>query len=132
MLRALKEYLKDDYYVISMDFQVQMSYAKFRDENVFSVAFAKAFLRMSENFNENIPGEMKVALSRLDMSFSAEEIAGMLNEYESDHSTGMDIVRISEIIYEYTSGYPFLVSKICKLIDEEVDGTEEFPGEKAA
>lgn len=43
-LRALKEYLKNEYYVISMDFQMQMSYAKFRDENTFSVAFAKAFI----------------------------------------------------------------------------------------
>ena len=31
-LRALKEYLKDQYYVISMDFQMQMSQAKFRNE----------------------------------------------------------------------------------------------------
>ena len=36
-LRALKEYLKDEYYVVSMDFQMQMSYAKFRDENTFSI-----------------------------------------------------------------------------------------------
>ena len=65
ILRALKEYLKDDYYVISMDFQMQMSYAKFRNENVFSVAFAKAFLRIVGNFNSNIADEMKLALNGL-------------------------------------------------------------------
>ena len=48
-LRALKEYLKKKYYVIGMDFQTQMSYAKFRNENTFSIAFAKAFLRAAEN-----------------------------------------------------------------------------------
>lgn len=48
MLRALKEYLQDEYYVISMDFQVQMSGAKFRNENTFSVAFANAFVRMAQ------------------------------------------------------------------------------------
>lgn len=29
--------------------------------------------------------------------------------------------KIAELIYEYTSGYPYLVSKICKLIDERCD-----------
>jgi hypothetical protein len=30
----------------------------------------------------------------------------------------MDIDEMANLIYEYTSGYPFLVSKICKLLDE--------------
>lgn len=54
----------------------------------------------------------------LDMSFSAEQIAGMLREYEADHHTGMDIEMISEKLYQYTSGYPYLVSLICKTIGE--------------
>ena len=43
-LNALTNYLSDEYYVVSMDFQRQMSAAKFRDEYTFSVAFAKAFI----------------------------------------------------------------------------------------
>jgi len=58
----------------------------------------------------------------VEMSFSAEEIAGMLAEYEHEHHTGMDIQDISEEIYNYTSGYPFLVSQICKHIHEKLDG----------
>ena len=54
------------------------------------------------------------------MSFSTDEIAGMLAEYEQDYQTGMDIKYIARLIYDYTSGYPFLVSRICKLIDEKV------------
>lgn len=42
----------------------------------------------------------------------------MLDDYEADHNTGMDTCLISKLIYDYTSGYPFLVSKICKLLDE--------------
>jgi hypothetical protein len=57
----------------------------------------------------------------VDMSFSAEEIATMLVEYEGDHHTGMDISSVSREIYEYSSGYPFLVSRVCKLIDERFD-----------
>lgn len=54
----------------------------------------------------------------VDMGFHAEDIARMLGEYESDKHTGMDIFHISQEIYAYTSGYPFLVSKICKIMDE--------------
>jgi hypothetical protein len=57
----------------------------------------------------------------VDMSFSPREIATMLTEYETDHQTGMDIDLIAEEIYSYTSGYPFLVSRICKCIDEEME-----------
>jgi hypothetical protein len=55
----------------------------------------------------------------VDMSFSSGEIATMLNEYENDHHTGMDIPFLSQEIYNYTSGYPFLVSRICQLLDEK-------------
>jgi hypothetical protein len=55
----------------------------------------------------------------VDMSFNATEIATMLNEYENDHHTDMDIPVLSQEIYNYTSGYPFLVSRICQLLDEK-------------
>ena len=54
----------------------------------------------------------------IDMSFSVSDIAGMLTEYEQDHHTGMDIAKLSQLIYDYTSGYPVLVSSICKYMDE--------------
>lgn len=44
------------------------------------------------------------------MSFNVADIAGMLGEYENDHHTGMDIDVMAELIYDYTSGYPVLVS----------------------
>ena len=56
----------------------------------------------------------------VDMSFSAEDIAGMLREYEADYHTGMDLGKIAELLYAYTSGYPFLVSRLCQLMDEEI------------
>ena len=57
----------------------------------------------------------------IDMSFDKDEIATMLVDYEKDHKTGMNIEKISEEIYSYTSGYPFLVSKLCKVIDERLE-----------
>ena len=58
---------------------------------------------------------------KVDMSFSPAEISTMLQDYERDHGTGMDIAAISEELYECTGGYPFLVSRICQHIDEELD-----------
>jgi len=58
---------------------------------------------------------------KVDMSFSVPEIASMLNEYEKDHKTGMDIETISKEIRACTSGYPYLVSRLCQTIDEDLD-----------
>jgi len=58
---------------------------------------------------------------KVDMSFSAKEIETMLVEYENDHRTGMNISKIAEEIRFYTSGYPFLVSQICLLVETELE-----------
>ena len=73
-----------------------------------------------ENKIYNSPWNIAVDFG-IDMSFSETEIATMLTEYETDHNTGMDIEAISEEIYRFTSGYPFLVSRICQHIDEKLD-----------
>ena len=61
-----------------------------------------------------------------------EDIEGMLEEYETDHQTGMDINWISSMIYEYTSGYPYLVSRFCSYLDGRIAGTEEFQDQSSA
>ena len=66
----------------------------------------------------------------VDMSFHPQDIAGMLSSYEEEHHTGMDIHTFSQWIYEYTDGYPYMVSRICMLLDEQVAGSSDFP-EKA-
>jgi len=62
----------------------------------------------------------------IDMSLSAAGIEGMLADYETDYNTGMDIREMAALIYDYTSGYPFLVSRLCKYIDEKIAGTRIF------
>ncbi|MDO4338966.1 MAG: AAA-like domain-containing protein [Eubacteriales bacterium] len=236
-LAALERFLGSEYYVVSLDFQYQMSDAKFRNENTFSVAFAKAFISTLEESGSCLPEEMKkkilmlkteitehkeeidlvelfqylciicgaadkpivLMIDEIDsatnnqvfldflaqlrgyymkrdklhtfqsvilagvydvknikrkirpddehrmnspwniaadfdvvMSFSGKEIAGMLLAYEKDNHTGMDIEEIAGLIYDYTEGYPYLVSRICKLIDEKITGTESFADKKSA
>ena len=55
----------------------------------------------------------------------------MLQEYENEHHTGMDTAKIGILIYEYTSGYPYLVSRLCQLADERLAGTKDFPDRHA-
>jgi hypothetical protein len=57
----------------------------------------------------------------VDMSLNEKEIASMLVEYENDHKTGMNIEAIAKEIRTYTSGYPYLVSRICQSIEEELN-----------
>lgn len=67
----------------------------------------------------------------IDMRFRADEIAGMLAEYERDHDTSMDIPSISQMIFEYTDGYPYMVSRICKLMDERLPELPDFSERKS-
>ena len=68
----------------------------------------------------------------VDMSFSKEDIEGMLCEYEDDNHTGMNLDIMANLLEQYTTGYPFLVSRICKLIDERITGSTQFPTKASA
>lgn len=63
----------------------------------------------------------------VDLGFSVADIAGMLRDYEGCCHTGMDIDMIAQLLYDYTSGYPYLVSRLCKLMDEQIAGRPDFP-----
>ncbi|MGB4093286.1 MAG: ATP-binding protein [Ruminococcus flavefaciens] len=225
-LNGLRKYLSDSYYVVLMDFQRQMSSAKFKDEHSFSVAFLKAFinslernecsgqlitalkelknginddldlvelflnlskfcgsiekpvvlmidevdqasnnqvfldflaqlrgyyldrfesptfksvilagvydvrnlkLRIREDIEHKHNSPWNIAVEfNIDMSLSIEGIADMLDDYAKENDTDIDTVSIAQVIYDYTSGYPVLVSNICKYLDEEIhEWTEE-------
>ncbi|MBD5451081.1 MAG: ATP-binding protein [Lachnospiraceae bacterium] len=223
-LRGLEEYLKDDYIVLSLDFQ-QLGTEDFADESTFSRAFTDVLLRtfringfsgteemlkpLSELIEEGDIGlkDLFVRLSnvcmnsarpivlmidevdsasnnqvfvdfwaqlrsyylyrertpifhsvilagvydfknlklklrpeseqqynspwniaakfKIDMCFSSDQIKEMLEEYEADYHAEMNIETVAEEIYNYTSGYPVLVSSICKYIDEDILGADD-------
>ena len=79
----------------------------------------KLKLRPEGEHKYNSPWNIATSFD-VDMSFSVDGIAGMLKEYETDYNTGMDVREVAVSIYEYTSGYPFLVSLICKTIAENI------------
>lgn len=88
-------------------------------------------MRPEEEHRSNSPWNIAADFN-VDMSFSIEDIAGMLEEYEADSHTGMDIEAMAAHIYSYTSGYPYLTSKLCKLMDERIAGSIVFPDKTAA
>lgn len=59
------------------------------------------------------------AFFEIDMSLSVSEIESMLREYENDVHTGMDIEKMACQLHDYTDGYPFLVSCLCRIMDEK-------------
>jgi len=58
-----------------------------------------AQLRSDEEHMENSPWNI-VADFLVNMSFTAEDIQGLLQEYEDDYLTGMDIRKMSDILYD--------------------------------
>ena len=52
----------------------------------------------------------------IDMALSEPEIASMLQAYADERQVNMDIPLVAKTIFDFTSGYPYLVSDICKTI----------------
>ena len=98
---------------------------------LYSVKNLKLKLRPEAEHQYNSPWNIAADFD-IDMEFSADQIAEMLQEYEADYQTGMDIRAIAAEIYGYTSGYPVLVSSICKCIDEKMAAKYGFANLTAA
>ncbi len=98
---------------------------------VYDIKNLRHKIRPDEEHKYNSPWNI-AADFKVDMSFSEQEIAGMIEAYEEDHQTGMDIERMAKEIYSYTSGYPFLVSRLCQLMDEDISTEEKYGSKKAA
>lgn len=85
---------------------------------VYDIKNLKLKIRPDEEQRYNSPWNIAADFN-VDMSFSEKEISAMLADYENDYHTGMDIAVMSRELHFYTNGYPFLISRLCKWIDEE-------------
>ena len=86
---------------------------------VYDIKNLKLRLRPEKEHQYNSPWNI-AAKFKVDMSFSAAQIADMLGGYEADHHTGMDIGAVAEEIYAYTCWFPLSVSASVK----------SFPGKR--
>ena len=90
---------------------------------VYDIKNLKLKLRPEEEHQYNSPWNI-AAKFNINMNFTTKEIAAMLQEYETDCHTGMDVPAVAKEIFLYTCGYPYLVSAICKILDEDLPELE--------
>lgn len=93
---------------------------------VHDVKSLKLKIRNEKNAKYNSPWNIAVDFS-VDMSFSPQEISTMLNGYCLENSISMEVDKLSEELYFFTGGYPFLVSRLCQIIDEKIYETDKKP-----
>lgn len=86
---------------------------------VHDVKNMKLKIRPEQEKKFNSPWNIAVDFN-INMEFSPGEIATMLDGYVKETGIVMDVFGISQQLYYYTSGYPFLVSRLCKIADEEI------------
>lgn len=98
---------------------------------VYDIRNLKLKIRSEQEHQKNSPWNIAAEFD-VNMGFDAGQIQEMLSEYELDHSTGMDVEEMSELLYSYTSGYPFLVSRLCKILDEKIPGIRRISDDKMA
>ncbi len=91
---------------------------------VYDIKNLKLKMRSDEQHQYNSPWNIAVPFD-VDMSLSAAGIKGMLDEYEADHHVGMNTEEVASWVSEYTGGYPFLVSRLCQLMDGQNDWSHE-------
>ena len=79
----------------------------------------KLKLRPDEEKKYNSPWNIAAKFT-VDMNLQPSEIKPMLDEYCADKDVSMDTQLMADRLFYHTSGYPFLVSSLCKIIDEEI------------
>jgi len=92
---------------------------------VYDIKNLKLKLRPDEEHQYNNPWNIAARFT-VDMSFTAHQIAVMLEEYKIERQICINVETAAEEIFQYTSGYPYLVSAICKFLDEEIPEQKGF------
>lgn len=93
---------------------------------VHDIKSLKFKLRNPTAMDYNSPWNIAIDF-KVRMSFNAEEIAPMLKEYSQAENITMDVFAIAKRLYYHTAGYPFLVSRLCKIMAENVLPNKEAP-----
>ena len=86
---------------------------------VYDIKNLKLKLRPNEEKKYNSPWNIAAPFN-IDMSLSEKGIEKMLKDYKNDRNIRLNAKKSSEFIYFYTNGYPFLVSRLCQIIDEDL------------
>ncbi len=87
---------------------------------VHDVKTIKLKIREGEEEKLNSPWNIAADFD-IDLSFHPPQIVTLLEDFQSENTNvEMQKKEIAEKIYFYTTGYPFLVSSMCKIIHEKI------------
>ena len=86
---------------------------------LYDVKSLKAKIRPDSEAKYNSPWNIAADFEVV-MELQPNEIVPMLADYAQERDVKMDFPAIAEALFYYTSGYPFLVSALCKLMDEKI------------
>lgn len=94
--------------------------------SVYDIKNLKLKIRPEEQHQYNSPWNIAADFN-VDMNFSVQDIESMLRVYEKEHQSGMDLSEIAALLFDYTSGYPYLVCRLCKIMDEVLTDSGQYP-----
>lgn len=86
---------------------------------VYDIKNLKLKVKDDSEIRYNSPWNIAVNFN-VDMSFSQTDIGTMLKQYVDENNLSLEVEVLSKEIYKFTSGYPFLVSRICQIVDEDL------------
>ncbi len=91
---------------------------------VHDVKSLKIKFRKDSEAKFNSPWNIAVDFE-VNLSFSANETRTMLEDYRNEEQVTLDIPFFAERLFYWTSGYPFLVSQLCKIVHEKILPTKK-------
>ena len=86
---------------------------------LYDVKSLKAKIRPDSEAKYNSPWNIAADFNVV-MELQPNEIIPMLKDYAQAQHVQMDFQAIADALFYYTSGYPFLVSALCKITDEAI------------
>jgi hypothetical protein len=86
---------------------------------LYDVKTLKSKIRPEADAKYNSPWNIAADFNVV-MELQADEIVPMLADYCQEQNVSMDTEGVAEALFYYSSGYPFLVSAMCKWVDEEL------------
>ncbi len=86
---------------------------------LYDVKSLRLKLGLNEEAKYNSPWNIAADFNVV-MELQANEIVPMLEDYAQEQNVTMDFQAVADALFYYTSGYPFLVSALCKIVDEDI------------
>ena len=86
---------------------------------VHDVKSLKLKIRGDEEQKYNSPWNI-ATVYKVDMNLYPTDIKFMLDDYVQETGVSMDTQEIADKLFYFTSGYPYFVSHLCKIIDEDI------------